>query len=144
MWQWWIFTFICNCVWIFWFIAKNVKNPKDSRNEFQWTIKHFFGKIIFCTCDLHLKLNILNPLNIIFLSKWFFKWVFCLVTLSFKISRLWHFCMIWIFIKFIQWTCTSIEKDIFLLYKSLKLIVWLLCIPFDSFLKKNNLDTWYS
>jgi hypothetical protein len=26
----------------------------------------FFGKITFCICDLHLKLNILNPLNIIF------------------------------------------------------------------------------
>jgi hypothetical protein len=26
----------------------------------------FFGKIISCTCDLHLKLDILNPLNIIF------------------------------------------------------------------------------
>jgi hypothetical protein len=31
----------------------------------------FFGKIISCTCDLHLKLNILNPLNIIFLSNGF-------------------------------------------------------------------------
>ncbi len=28
----------------------------------------FFGMFIFCTCDLHLKLNILNPLNITFLS----------------------------------------------------------------------------
>ncbi len=28
----------------------------------------FFGKIVSCTCDLHLKLNILNPLNISFLS----------------------------------------------------------------------------
>jgi hypothetical protein len=28
----------------------------------------FFGKIISYTCDLHTKLDILNPLNIIFLS----------------------------------------------------------------------------
>jgi hypothetical protein len=28
----------------------------------------FFDKIIFYTCDLHLMLNILYPLNIIFLS----------------------------------------------------------------------------
>ncbi len=27
----------------------------------------FFGKIIFYTCDLHLKLNVLNPLYIIVL-----------------------------------------------------------------------------
>jgi hypothetical protein len=34
---------------------------------FQWKTKHeHFGKIISCTCDLHLKLDILNPLNIIF------------------------------------------------------------------------------
>ncbi len=26
----------------------------------------FFGKIISCTCELHLKLDILNPLNIMF------------------------------------------------------------------------------
>jgi hypothetical protein len=28
----------------------------------------FFGMFIFYTCDLHLKLDILNPLNIFFLS----------------------------------------------------------------------------
>jgi hypothetical protein len=28
----------------------------------------FFDMFISCTCDLHLKLNILNPLNVIFLS----------------------------------------------------------------------------
>jgi len=28
----------------------------------------FLGKIIFYTCDLHLKLDILNPLDIIFWS----------------------------------------------------------------------------
>jgi hypothetical protein len=27
----------------------------------------FFGKIISYTCDLHLELNILNPLNIMFM-----------------------------------------------------------------------------
>jgi len=31
----------------------------------------FFNKIISYTCDLHLKLDILNPLNIIFFVKWF-------------------------------------------------------------------------
>jgi hypothetical protein len=29
----------------------------------------FFSKIIFYTCDLHPKLNILNPLNIIFFGQ---------------------------------------------------------------------------
>ncbi len=59
-------TFIHKCVSICWFIAIKPKTPKNSQNEFQWTTKHFFGKIISCTCDLHLKLDILNPLNIFF------------------------------------------------------------------------------
>jgi hypothetical protein len=36
--------------------------------SFNGQLNMFFGKIISCTCDLHLKLNILNPLNIIVLS----------------------------------------------------------------------------
>jgi hypothetical protein len=47
------------------------KKPIKSQNEFQWTTKHFFGMLISYTCDLHLKLNILNLLNIIFLSNGF-------------------------------------------------------------------------
>jgi hypothetical protein len=40
------------------------ENPKKIQNEFQWITKHiFFDKIISYTCDLHLKLNILNALN---------------------------------------------------------------------------------
>jgi hypothetical protein len=80
----------------------------------------FFGMFISCTCDLHLKLDILNPLNIIFFIKWFKKWVLCsLIAFSFKISRLWNFWMIWFFIKFIQWTCTFIKGGMFLLYKKI-------------------------
>jgi hypothetical protein len=78
MWWWWVFTFIHNCVWMFWFITRNVKIPKNSQNEFQWTTKHFFGKIISCTCDLHLKLNILNPLNKCFWSNGFLNESFSL------------------------------------------------------------------
>ncbi len=69
----------------------------------------FSSKIISCTCDLHLKLDIKNPLNITFFIKWFKKWVVCLVALSFKILRFKIFCMIWFFIKFIQWTCIFIK-----------------------------------
>jgi hypothetical protein len=63
------------------------------------------------SCDLHQKLDILNALNIIehfFFIKWFKKWILCLVTLFFKISKLWKFWMNWFFIKFVQWTCTFI------------------------------------
>jgi len=38
----------------------------------------FFGKIISCTCDLHLKLDNLNPLNIFFLSNAFLNESFAL------------------------------------------------------------------
>jgi hypothetical protein len=44
------------------------KNLIKSQNEFQWTTIHFFGMFISYKCDLHLKLDILNPLNIISLS----------------------------------------------------------------------------
>jgi hypothetical protein len=39
--------------------------------SFNGQLKMFFGHIISYTCDLHLKLNILNPLNIIFWSNGF-------------------------------------------------------------------------
>ncbi len=75
MWQWWVFIFIHNCIWIFLFIAKNAKNPKMS---FNGQPNMFFGKIISCTCDLHLKLGILNPLNNFFLSNGFLNESFAL------------------------------------------------------------------
>jgi len=64
MWHWWVFTFIHNCVWIFWFIAKKIEIPQISKNG---EPNMFFGKIFSCTCDLHLKLNIVTPLNTIVL-----------------------------------------------------------------------------
>jgi hypothetical protein len=65
MWWWWVFTFIHNCAWIFWFIARNEKIPKMS---FSGQLNMFFGKIISCTCDLNFKLDILILLNINFWS----------------------------------------------------------------------------
>jgi hypothetical protein len=55
MWRWWVFTFIHNCVWIFWFLAKNAKTPKNSKNAFQWTIKHVVWQEFFLQYDLHFK-----------------------------------------------------------------------------------------
>ncbi len=140
MWWWWIFTFIRNCVSIFWFIAKNAKNPKMS---FNGQPNMFFGKLISYTCDLHLKLDILNPLNIIFWSNSFLRESFDLQPFLSKFQKLWNFCMIWFFIKIIQWTCTLIKGACFCCIKSLNSIVWL-----HAFLlilkKKCNLDTWYS
>jgi hypothetical protein len=44
---------------------KILENPKMSLNR---QSNMLFGKIISYTCDLHLKLNILNPLKLLFLS----------------------------------------------------------------------------
>jgi hypothetical protein len=44
----------------------------------------FFGNIVSFTCDLHLKLNILNPLNIFFLSNGFLNESFALQSFSSK------------------------------------------------------------
>jgi hypothetical protein len=56
-------------------MQKTFKNPKMNFNG-QPNI--FFGMFISCTCDLHLKLDILNPLNIIFLSNGFLNESFAL------------------------------------------------------------------
>ncbi len=125
---------IHNCVW---FVnARIVENLKKSQNGFQWTTKHFFGKIISCTCDLHLKLHILNPLNIIFFINWFFKWVLCLATLFSKYQNFESF--VWFgfsssssneHVFSLKWAC-------FCCTKSLKLIVWLYAFLL-IFFKKN-------
>jgi len=44
------------------------KIPKNPKMSFNGQPDMFFGMFNSFTCDLHLKLNILNPLNIIFLS----------------------------------------------------------------------------
>jgi hypothetical protein len=54
---------------------KILENPKMS---FYGQLNMFFGKIISCTCDLHLKLNILNPFDINFLSNGFLNKFFAL------------------------------------------------------------------
>jgi hypothetical protein len=64
-------------------MQKNLENPRMS---FNGQLNMFFGKIISCTCDLHLKLNILNSLNNFF-YQFFEKWNLCLATFSFKISK---------------------------------------------------------
>jgi hypothetical protein len=140
---WWFFTFIHNCVWIFWFNAINVKNPQKSQNEFQWTTKHGFWQDYFLYMWPTSKARHFEPIEHIFFIKWFKKWVLSLVALSFKISRFWNwkFSFIWFFIKFIQWTCNFIEGGMFLLYKKIEINYMTLCIPFDSFFK-NTLNIW--
>jgi hypothetical protein len=145
MWQWWVFIFIHNCVWIFWFIFRNVNNPKKSQNECQWTTKHVFWQDYFLHIWFAPIARHFEPVEHDCFVKWLKKWVLCLAAFSFEISKLWHFCMIWFFIKLIQWTCTFIEGGMFLLYKKLKLIAWLytfLLIPlYIYFLKTFDVDT---
>jgi len=64
------------------------------------------------------------------------KMSFCLIALSFKISRLWKFWVILFFIKFIQWTCTFIKGGMFLLYKKFEINCMIVCLPFGYFFKK--------
>ncbi len=44
------------------------KSSKNLKMSFNGQPNMFFGMFIFCTCDLHLNLIFLNPLNIMFLS----------------------------------------------------------------------------
>jgi hypothetical protein len=103
--------------------------------SFNWQPNIFFGKIISYTCDLHLKLNFLNPLNIYFyqMAK---KMSLLTCNPPFKISKIWIFYVIWFFIKFIQWTYIFIERGMILLYKKFEINCMILRIPFDSLKKK--------
>ncbi len=108
---------------------------KKSQNEFQWTTKHVFWQDYFLHMWLAPKAGNFEPIEHNFFVKWFLKWIFYLAALSFKISKLWHFFMIWFFIMFIQWTCTYIERGMFLLYKKFEINYMTLYIPFDYFVK---------
>jgi hypothetical protein len=48
-------------------MPKMQKNPKNPKMNFNGQPNMFFGMFNSFTCDLHLKLNILNPLIINFL-----------------------------------------------------------------------------
>ncbi len=54
------------------------KIPTNLKMSFNEQPDMFFCKIFSYTCDLHLKLDILNPLNIIVSIKWFKKSIFCM------------------------------------------------------------------
>jgi hypothetical protein len=92
----------------------------------------FFDKIIFCTCDLHLKLDILNLLNIIFLLNGLKNEFFVLQPFFENLKTL-KFLFDCFFIKFIQWICTFIEGGTFLLYKKFEIKLY----DFMHSLKKN-------
>jgi hypothetical protein len=144
MWWWWVFTFIHNCIWIFWFIAKNAKFLEIPKISFNGQLNMFFGKIFSCTCDLHLKLDILNPLNIIILSNGFKKKSFPLKpflqnlkTSKFLynlIFRQVHIMNIYFHKKGACFCCTIFLKS----------IVWLYAFVFIPFVEICNLDIWYS
>jgi hypothetical protein len=110
MWHLWFLTCIHNCVSIFWFIVKNEKNAKNPKMIFNGQTKHVFWQDYFMHMWLAPKARHFEPIEHHCFAKWLKKWIHCLMALSFKISRFWNFCMIWVFIKFTQWTCIFIRK----------------------------------
>jgi len=46
------------------------KIPKNPKMSFNGQPNMFFGMFVSFTCDLHIRQDILNPLNIIFFMKW--------------------------------------------------------------------------
>jgi hypothetical protein len=88
MWWWWIFTFIHNYAWIFWFIARNAKIPWNSQNEFQWTTKHVFCKDYFLYMWPTPQVGDFEPIEHNFFIKWLRKSVLFLAALSFKFKTL--------------------------------------------------------
>jgi hypothetical protein len=139
MWKRWFFVCIHNWVSIFWFITKTIKKFRKSQNEFPWTNKHGFWQDYFLHMWPAPKVKHFEPFEHNFFSKWLKKWELC-----FKISNLWNFCTIWLFINFIHWTCTFIKRDIFFGTNFLKSIVWLYAFLLITLKIKCNWNTWYN
>jgi hypothetical protein len=124
-----------NCVWIFWFNARNIENIFKSQNEFQWTIKHVFWQNYFLHMWPTSKAIHFEPIEHNFFIKWLKKWVFCLAILSFKISRLQKICLIWVFHQVHPMNICFHRRGMLLLYKKFEINCMTLYICFDSFFK---------
>jgi hypothetical protein len=138
MWWWWFFTCIHNYVSIFWFIAKNVKNPKKIPRWISIDNQTCFLTTLFPTHVNAPKARHFELIEHNYLFQMVKILILCLVIVSFKISKLWIFFMIWFFIKFTCWTCIFIEGDMFLLHKKFEINCMTLWIHFDYFFKKCN------
>jgi hypothetical protein len=138
MWKWWFLTCIHNYVSIFWFIAKNVKNPLKSQMNFNGQPNMFFGNIISYTCNLHLKLNILNPLDIFFLLN---NWKMNLLLQNFKTLK---FLYDLVFHQIQPMNMYFFKKNMFLFKFFFEINHIILCIHFYYFFKKCNWDTRYN
>jgi hypothetical protein len=100
----------------------------------------FFCKSISYTCDLQLKLDILNPLNIFFcqMVKKMSFFHYNPFPQNFKTLKFYYD------FSFHQVHPMNIyfhRKSMFLLYKRFEINCMTLCIPFDSFKKKCNLKS---
>ncbi len=131
-----------NCVWIFWFNARNEKNPRKSQNEFQWTTKHVFWQDYFLHMWLASKARHFKPIEHFLIYQMVLKTSHLPCSPFLQNLKTLKFYMIWFFIKFIQWMCTFIKGDTFLLYKKFKINCMTLCILFNLFIFKCTLETW--
>jgi hypothetical protein len=99
----------------------------------------FFGKIISCKCDLHIKLNILNPLNIIFLPNGL-KMNLLPCNPFFQNFTILKFLCDLVFHKVHPMNMYFYKRRNILLYKKFEINCMILCIPFNYFIKKCNLN----
>jgi hypothetical protein len=82
-----------------WFIVKNTKNLKNPKMSFNGQQKYVFWQDYFLHMWHAPKVRHFEPIEHNCFVKWLKTWVLCFEALSFKFSKLWHFCMIWFFIK---------------------------------------------
>jgi hypothetical protein len=106
------------------------KKSKKFKMSFNGQPNMFFDMFISFTCDLHLKLNILNLVNIFFYQM-VLKMSPLLCNLFVQTFKTLKFLNGLVFHKFIQWTCIFIEEGMFLLYKKIEISCMILCFPFD-------------
>jgi len=129
------------CLWIFWFLARNVENPWKPQNEFQWTTKHVFGKIISYTCDLCLKLTFWTHW-ILFFVRWLIEFfTFHPFPLNFQDFEI----LVWFGFSSNSSNEYVLSKKgaCFCYKKNLESIEWFYAFLFIPLKKKCNLDIWY-
>ncbi len=88
-----------------------------------------FGMFISFTCDSHLKLDILNPLNIIFLSNGLKNESITLQPFPPKFQDFKLFNLVFHQVHPMK-TCTFIKGNTFLLYKKFEINCMILCLLF--------------
>jgi hypothetical protein len=132
MWRWWVVTFIHNCVWIFWFVTRNAKILKNSKNEFQWTTKHDFWQDFFLHMRPASQARHLKPIENNVFVKWLKKSPFP-YSVFLQILKTLKFLYNLVFYQVHIMNIYFHRRGHVFIVIFFEINCMILCIPFDSF-----------